>query len=100
MCYYMGMDMNETTSRKGRTMIINNGFWCQATIETGAPGLRTACSVLRRLGYVVRTSSLGRQITSLGSIKATMIDVRPGGQPDTFPVTEIIHCHLDHSLLT
>ena len=75
-------------------MIVNQGKWVQATVSTGALGIRTAAAILRREGYQVSTSSLGNQVTELGIIKTTLIDIRPGSNPDTFPVSDILRCHI------
>lgn len=75
-------------------MIVNEGRWCQASVSTGAVGIRTATAILRREGYRVFTSSMGNQVTSLGTLKTTMIDIRPGNHPDTFSVSDILRCHI------
>ena len=75
-------------------MIINQGNWCQATVSTGAVGIRTAASILRRGGYHVRTLAMGNQVTLLGVIKSTLIDVRPGINGDTFGVSAVLRSHI------
>lgn len=75
-------------------MIVNEGRWCQATVSTGATGIRTAASILRREGYQVSVGSMGNQVTRLGVLKMSMINVRPGTNPDTFPVSDILRCHV------
>ena len=74
--------------------ITNAGTWCQACVSTNALGIRTATSILRRLGYVVHTSSLGRQVTDLGVIKMTLINVRVGSNPDTRTVSQVLWTHI------
>jgi hypothetical protein len=74
--------------------IVNTGNWLQAAVSTGATGLRTATAILRRQGYQVTTSSMGNQVTNLGVLKMTMINVGKGNQEDTFEVTHILRCHI------
>ncbi len=57
--------------------ITNAGKWLQATVSTGAIGIRTAASILRREGYKVSVQSMGMQVTRYGTIKMSLIDVRP-----------------------
>lgn len=75
-------------------MIVNQGNWCQASVSTGALGIRTATAILRREGYKVTVCSLGSQVTQLGTMKRTIIDVRPGSHEDTFGATDILRCHV------
>ena len=75
-------------------MIVNDGRWCQATISTGAIGIRTVASILRREGYKVAVGSMGNQVTNVGLVKMTLIDIHPGTHPDTFPVSDILRCHV------
>lgn len=75
--------------------IINQGNWAQVAVSTNAVGIRTAASILRRLGYRVKTFSMGMQVTEHGLLKMTMIDVRRGEKnEDTFEVTDILKCHI------
>ena len=75
-------------------MIVNQGSWCQASVPSGAIGIRTAASILRREGYKVSVGSMGTQVTRLGILKMTMIDIRPGTNPDTFSASDILRCHV------
>ena len=61
-------------------MIVNNGQFAQISVPTGSVGIRTTTSILRRLGYKVTTFSLGQQITHIGRVTLTMLDVRPVDQ--------------------
>ena len=74
--------------------IVNQGNWCQASVSTGAPGIRTASAILKREGYQVRVVSLGHQVTSLGTMKLTMLDIRKGTHEDTCDVTDILRAHI------
>jgi hypothetical protein len=57
--------------------------WTQESYETASGHARKRASQLRKLGYVVTVSSLGSQVTRLGLIKTTMVDIRPGVHEDT-----------------
>ena len=52
--------------------------WAQLTIDTGNPVIKTLCHTLRQAGYRVSSSSMGNQVTSVGVIKMTLINVNPG----------------------
>ena len=74
--------------------IVNQGNWCQASVFTGTVGIRTAALVLRRAGYNVSVSSLGNQITEMGTLKMTMLSINPGSHEDTFGASEILRSHI------
>jgi len=57
--------------------------WTQESYETATGDARKRASQLRKLGYQVTVSSLGSQVTPLGLLKVTMVDVRPGTHADT-----------------
>jgi hypothetical protein len=78
--------------------IVNTGKWCQVALPTGESAIRNITSILRRFGFVVKTFNMGQQITSVGSVKLTMIDIRPGSNSDTcvigdVSVNDIIESH-------
>ena len=75
-------------------MIVNNGQFAQISVPTGSVGIRTTTSILRRLGYKVTTFSLGQQITHIGRVTLTMLDVRPGEHSDTFGIAETVNSRL------
>ena len=79
--------------------ITNSGNWCQVTFPTGEGCIRVIGQILRRWGYRVSTRSLGSQITSVGVVKMTLLDIRPGSNPDTFGSGDCIvnDCILTHS---
>jgi hypothetical protein len=63
---------------------VGNGNWTQESYETSTGFARKRASQLRKLGYKVAVFSLGSQVTRLGLIKTTMVDIRPGpGMTDT-----------------
>lgn len=51
--------------------------WIQESYETGSREIRQRASQLRKLGYRVTSSNLGHQTTSSGSVKVTLLDIRP-----------------------
>ena len=63
--------------------IVNSGNFCQVSLPSGESCIRTICHILRQFGWQVKTWSMGMQVTRMGTIKLTMIDVRPGKNPDT-----------------
>ena len=63
---------------------INAGTWAQESHESGSGSARRRASQLRKAGYKVTTFAMGPQVTSVGMIKLTMIDIRPGQHSDTF----------------
>lgn len=62
---------------------VNQGRWCQESYETATRDAGNRAKQLRQIGYVVTVSSLGSQVTPLGHIKTTMVDIRPGLHADT-----------------
>ena len=57
--------------------------WTQESYETASGDARRRASDLRKAGYKTTVCSLGSQVTPLGLIKITMVDVRPGIHEDT-----------------
>ncbi len=68
---------------------VNNGNWCQESYETASRDAGRRAKILRNLGYQVRTGSLGSQVTQYGTVKLTMIDIRPGTHSDTYGLPEV-----------
>lgn len=69
---------------------VNSGKWCQEHYETASRDARVRASELRKLGYVVTVVSMGDQITPVGRVKMTMVDVRPGANHlDTFDLPSV-----------
>lgn len=69
---------------------VNTGRWCQEWYETASRHARRRAAELRRLGYHVSAEGMGPQVTEVGRIKMTILDIRPGTHEDTFdlpPVT-------------
>jgi hypothetical protein len=70
----------------GRT---NTGNWAQETYETASRDAGRRSRQLRKLGYLVTVGSLGPQVTPLGTIKTTLVNILPGSKPDTFYLPEV-----------
>ncbi len=68
---------------------VGNGLWTQESYETATGFARKRASQLRKLGYKVTVFSLGSQVTKLGLIKTTMVDIRPGVHQDTTDVPPV-----------
>jgi hypothetical protein len=68
---------------------VNNGRWCQASYETASRDAGRRAKQLRQLGYQVSVSSLGPQVTRVGTIKTTLVDIRPGSHADTYGLPEV-----------
>ena len=70
-------------------MIVNQGTWAQETWDTGNPGIRKRVADLKKRGYRVVTSAMGTQVTRVGVIKMTLINIRPGNNPDTCGIEDV-----------
>lgn len=57
--------------------------WTQESYETSTGDARRRATELRAAGYAVTVSSLGSQVTPLGLIRTTLVDIRPGRHQDT-----------------
>jgi hypothetical protein len=51
--------------------------------ETSARTAGRRARQLRAAGYLVTVTSLGTQVTPVGYVKMTMVDIRPGVHRDT-----------------
>lgn len=74
---------------------INQGRWCQEWYETASRDAGRRARQLRKLGYRVAVESMGTQVTSVGLVKMTLVDIRPdNGLDDTcdLPRVEISRC--------
>jgi hypothetical protein len=58
--------------------------WIQEWYETGSAEMRQRAAKLRQQGYRVTVQNMGSQVTQLGSLKLSLLDIRPGdsGDPD------------------
>lgn len=65
---------------------VGTGTWTQETYETVSRDARRRAQQLRKLGFKVCCSALGMQVTPVGLVKMTMVDVRhPDGNPPPWP---------------
>jgi hypothetical protein len=62
---------------------INTGRWAQESYDTNSGDARVRAGQLRKAGYKVTVVPMGNQVTSVGRVKMTMVDVRPGTHEDT-----------------
>ena len=71
---------------------VNAGRWCQEHYETASRNAAQRAKELRAAGYFVTVSSLGTQVTNVGYVKMTMVDVRPGRHADTceLPAVKVV----------
>ena len=58
--------------------------WIQESYETGDPDIKRRAKELRARGYRVTTFSMGPQVTQYGTVKMTMVDIRPGTSGDSY----------------
>ena len=61
----------------------NQGRWCQEWYETASRHAGRRARALRKAGYGVTTSAMGMQVTSVGRVKMTLVDIQPGQHEDT-----------------
>lgn len=64
------------------TTITGRG-WTQESYESASGNARRRASQLRKLGYQVLVHNLGPQITPVGRIRLSMVDIRSGIHEDT-----------------
>lgn len=74
--------------------MVNTGKVCQISVETGAPGIKTAAAILRRQGFAVVCVPLGLQVTQFGTVRMTMLHIEPGSNQDTQGVEEVAKSHI------
>lgn len=64
---------------------VNTGNWCQETYESASRDAARRARILRKAGYIVTVIPMGPQVTRVGVVNLTMVDIRPGkGMADTF----------------
>ena len=63
--------------------VVNTGRWCQETYETVTRDAGKRARQLRSLGYAVHVAAMGPQVSPLGTLKMTLVDIRPGTNADT-----------------
>jgi len=62
---------------------VKTANWCQETYETASRDAGRRARQLRKAGFVVFVSPLGPQVTRVGTVKLTLVDIRPGVHQDT-----------------
>lgn len=68
----------------------NQGTWCQEFYNTSTRDARKRAKVLRKEGYKVMVSSMGKQVTPVGKAKITMVTVLPGNNNDTMNIPPVV----------
>ena len=70
----------------------NNGRGCQETYETASKDAGRRAAQLKALGYTVAVGTMGAQVTPLGVVRLTLVDIQPGRHADTFnlPAVDLI----------
>lgn len=61
----------------------NSGTWCQEWYESSSRHARVRAAALRKAGYKVAVCPQGYQVTKAGTVKMTLVDIRPGTHEDT-----------------
>jgi len=69
--------------------VVNAGSWCQESYETASKDAGRRARQLRKQGYVVVVGSIGPQVTPLGTIKTTLVTIRPGLNEHTYCLPEV-----------
>lgn len=57
--------------------------WIQAWYETGSDEMKARASAARKLGYRVVSQAMGSQVTNVGRIRLSLLDIRPGRSGDS-----------------
>ena len=68
---------------------VNQGRWCQEHYESASRHAAIRAKQLRQAGYDVVTSSLGPQVTPVGVVKMSMVDIRPGRHAHTMDLPPV-----------
>lgn len=63
---------------------VNAGRWCQEHYESASRHAARRARELRKAGYAVTVAPQGLQVTGVGTVRMTMVDIRPGSHEDTF----------------
>jgi len=64
--------------------------WAQVIVETGSKVGREIAKALRAAGFKVKTSSLGMQVTDVGLLKCSLVDIRCSENCDIADVFEVV----------
>ena len=75
--------------------IVGDGRWRQEWYETRSRDAGRRTKQLRALGFRVKVGALGCQLTGVGKINISLVDIRPGdGQSDLVGVPELQLCKI------
>ena len=75
--------MKVKADKNNRLGIVNQGTWCQESWETSSNQARIRAQELKSEGYYVTVGSMGMQVTQYGTMKLTMVNIKPGRNWDT-----------------
>jgi hypothetical protein len=75
--------MKTTTKEPTCYLQVNPGNWCQESYCTLSRDAGRRAKQLRQAGYQVTVCPMGMQVTPVGSVKMTLVDIRPGVNSDT-----------------
>lgn len=75
---------NPNVKRNALLNEVRGRNWIQASYETGSRELKNRAKELRKKGYRVKSASLGNQVTQWGTVKVTLLDIRPGTSGDEY----------------
>lgn len=76
--------------------LVSGRTWAQIGYETGSLKIRVVAKALRRAGYRVSSSPLGMQITDLGRLKITLLNISTGNGPGM----DAVQRHIDAATAT
>jgi hypothetical protein len=68
---------------------VNEGSWCQETYETATRDAGRRARQLRQAGYQASVVRLGYQITAVGRVALSLVNIRPGEHNNTFGLPEV-----------
>ena len=64
---------------------VNAGHWCQEHYDSASRDAGRRVRQLRKAGWAARSVPLGVQVTPVGRVRMTMVDIRPTQErEDTF----------------
>lgn len=63
---------------------VNQGSWCQEHYESASRDAGRRVHQLRKAGFLAKSSPMGPQVTRVGVVRMTTVNIAPGSNPDTF----------------
>jgi hypothetical protein len=77
---------NEAQQEPYCILRVGTGTWTQETYESASRDAGRRTRQLRKLGFTARSSAMGEQITDMGRIKLTMVNIdHTGGKIPPWP---------------